>query len=200
MSSQPHIRCAEQKDVAGILAIYAPFVAETPVSFETQVPAPSEMWGRISSILNELPYLVCEIDGKVAGYAYASNFRQQKAYEWSKEVSVYVAPEFRGRHIATGLYFSLIEILKKLGVANLLAGITVPNPASTTFHESLGFKKCGEYAGVGYKLGAWHSVGWWELRLIPENISPEQLIFFSEIKDYNFIKNAFSEGERLIVI
>jgi phosphinothricin acetyltransferase len=94
----------------------------------------------------------------------------------------------------------LIEILKKLGVANLLAGITVPNPASTTFHESLGFKKCGEYAGVGYKLGAWHSVGWWELRLIPENISPEQLIFFSEIKDYNFIKNAFSEGERLIVI
>jgi phosphinothricin acetyltransferase len=200
VSSQPHIRCATENDVDGILAIYGPFVAETPVSFETEIPSASEMWNRISSILTELPYLVCEIDGKIAGYAYASNFRQRKSYQWSKEVSVYVAPELRGRHIATGLYFSLIEILKKLGVANLLAGITVPNPASINFHESLGFRKCGEYTKVGYKLGVWHSVGWWELRLIPENISPQSLISFSEIKDYNFVKNTFSEGERLIVI
>ena len=200
MNSQPHIRCAELNDVQGILAIYAPFVAETPVSFETEIPTVSEMQDRILSILRELPYIVCEIDGKVAGYAYASNFRPRKAYQWSKEVSVYVAPEFRGRHIATGLYFSLIEILKKLGVANLLAGIAVPNPASIALHEKMGFRKCGEYTDVGFKLGIWHSVGWWELRLIDENATPQPLLSFSEIKDYNFVKSAFSKGERLIVI
>lgn len=200
MNNLPHIRCAEEKDVEGILAIYAPYVAETPVSFETEVPTPGEMWDRISSILSGLPYLACQANGQIAGYAYASNFRQRKAYQWSKEVSVYVAPGFRGKHVATGLYLSLFEILRIQGVTNLLAGITVPNKASTIFHESAGFRKCGEYTAVGYKHGLWHNVGWWELSLNPDLLPPKQLIPFSKIYGSDVVKNAFSIGEAKIIL
>jgi len=158
-------------DAQEIRAIYAPYV-ETPVTFEESVPPVSEIVSRLKYITTHLPYLVCEIDGHIAGYAYATDFRTRSAYRWIKELSVYVHPEFRRKNIAQALYSCLIGLLKLQGITSALACITVPNPESVGFHEQFGFKKVGVFRANGFKLGQWHDVGWWELDLNPERNTP----------------------------
>ena len=195
------IRPAIERDVLPVLEVYSPFVRETAVSFETSVPSPGEMWERISSIGENYPFLVCEIDYRMAGFAYATNHRQRDAYKWCKEVSVYVHPGFRGKKVATALYHTLFRILKLQGVVNLLAGITLPNPESIGFHEKMGFRKAGEFTGLGYKLGKWQNVGWWELSM-DKGIkpSPQPIIPFRELQDSDAVKNIFSEGEGTVIL
>lgn len=159
------IRLTEQKDTASILAIYEPFIKETPVSFEETVPTVEEFWLRIKNVLKYYPWLVCDIDGRIAGYAYATEHRKRAAYRWTKEVSVYVHPDIQRKGIANGLYTALIELLKLQGVTNVLAGITLPNEKSVKFHEHFGFTKIGIYTGTGYKMSQWHDVGWWEMKI-----------------------------------
>jgi len=118
------IRLAEKRDVPGILEIYSPFILETAVTFEETVPDETSFWGRIQEIMSELPYLVCEIDGRVAGYAYASGYRSRASYRWTKEVSVYIHPDFHRKGVAHALYTSLHEMVRFQGIANLLAIIT----------------------------------------------------------------------------
>jgi len=166
------IRCATEADAKGILAIYAPYITDSAVSFEEEIPSEAEMAGRIRSITETYPYLVCEDGGEVAGYAYASKHRQREAYRWAAEVSVYVHPEFRGQGVASLLYSKLFSILKYQGFTCLLAGITIPNLPSIFFHEKMGFEKIGEFKNIGFKLGNWHHVGWWELNLNPGNKPP----------------------------
>jgi L-amino acid N-acyltransferase YncA len=168
---KPTIRFATIADAPGILEIYAPFVF-TPVTFEETVPDVDEIASRIEAVSAKLPYLVCEIGSKTAGYAYAYDFRTRSAYRWIKELSVYVHPGFRRRNIATALYTCLIELLKCQGMTSVLACITVPNPESVNFHENFGFRKVGEFRANGYKLGQWHDVGWWELDLNPGRLDP----------------------------
>ena len=156
------IRIAEEQDTESMLKIYKPFIENTPVSFETSVPTISEFWNRIQTILTENPWLVCEIDDGIAGYAYAGNHRKRVSYQWTKEVSVYVHPSFRRCGIAKGLYLALISILKFQGVNSILAGITLPNENSVRLHQRMGFREIGTYTDVGYKFGNWHSVSWWE--------------------------------------
>ncbi len=180
----PVIRPVRTEDAASILAIYAPYILETPVTFEETVPDIKEMVSRIENLRNDLPFLVCEIDGQIAGYAYASNHRNRSAYRWTKELSVYVHPLFRRKNIGKALYSCIIELLKYQGVKSVLAGITVPNPESTGFHENFGFIKAAEFHATGYKLGQWHNVGWWEMDLNPGMKSPcLQLIPFSAISE-----------------
>ena len=200
MNNKVKIRTARESDVEAILEIYSPFILKTAVSFEIKVPTKKDMWERISGILKDLPFLVCESEGKITGYAYASNHRQREAYRWSKEVSAYVHPDFRGKHIASGLYTSLIEILKKQGITNLLAGIALPNPGSIALHKKFGFRKIAEYTAVGFKLGKWHNVGWWELNLDPGFSEPKEIIPFSEIKKTDVLKDAFLKGEETIIL
>ena len=192
------IRAVKEKDVDGILEIYAPFITGSVVSFEEEVPGPELMWNRISSITADLPFLICEHQKKVTGYAYASTHRVRQAYRWSKEVSVYVHPEYRKKGIASALYTALFEMLKYQGVVNLLAGITIPNPESVRFHEKMGFRKTGEFARIGFKFDAWHNVGWWELRLFPEETKPGEIIPFPEIKHSRAAKSAVKKGEEQI--
>jgi phosphinothricin acetyltransferase len=156
------IRIAEERDTEAVLKIYKPFIENTPVSFETSVPTLSEFWNRIQTILTENPWLVCEIDGDIAGYAYAGNHRIRASYQWTKEVSVYIQPSFRRCGIAKGLYTTLIGILKFQGVHSTLAGITLPNANSVRFHQRMGFREIGTYTDVGFKFGTWHCVSWWE--------------------------------------
>jgi phosphinothricin acetyltransferase len=169
---KPKIRFATIADAPGILEIYAPYVLETAVTFEEEVPTAAEIESRIRQISSKLPYLVCEIDRKIAGYAYAYDFRNRSAYRWIKELSVYVRPDFRRRNIARALYSCLIELLKYQGITSVLACITVPNHESVTFHENFGFRKVGEFRANGYKLGQWHNVGWWDLDLNPDRSHP----------------------------
>jgi len=189
------IRLAKRSDVPGILEIYAPFILETSVTFEEIVPDEASFWERIQGIMTELPYLVCEIDGRIAGYAYASGYRSRASYRWSKEVSVYVHPDFRRRKVADALYTSLNHIVRYQGIADLLAIITMPNEPSVTFHEHFGYRKCGEFSNVGYKLNQWQNVGWFELFLQDENIAPkDRIIPLNEVLGLPIFQEAIQKG------
>jgi L-amino acid N-acyltransferase YncA len=190
-----NIRLAERRDVQGILEIYAPFILHTAVTFEEIVPDEESFWKRIQEIMEELPYLVCEIDGRIAGYAYASAYRSRASYRWSKEVSVYVHPDFHRKKIADALYTSLNEMVRYQGIANLLAIITMPNESSVAFHVHFGYVKCGEFSKVGYKLDEWQNVGWFELFLQDETQTPKQQILrLNEITGLPVFKEALQKG------
>jgi phosphinothricin acetyltransferase len=151
-----------------MLSIYAPIVRETPISFELEPPSEAEFQQRIRAIVERMPWLVCEISGEVLGYAYAGSHRTRGAYQWSVESSAYVSMGYRRKGVAKGLYASLKEILRVQGFYNVYAGIALPNPASVALHEAVGFEPVGVYQAIGYKLGRWHDVGWWQLSLQQE--------------------------------
>lgn len=163
------VRVATCDDAAGVLAIYAPFVRDTAVSFEATVPTEREMASRIAAAPL---WLVAADDEAVAGYAYASPHRARDAYRWSVETSVYVAARAQRRGLARALYGALLDVLRLQGYANAYAGISQPtgpagpiNAASTGLHKALGFRQAGLFRQAGFKSGAWHDVGWWALRL-----------------------------------
>ena len=166
------IRLATSGDAAAMAEIYRPIVASTPISFEVEPPDHQEFERRIEKTLTGYPWLVCEYGGRVTGYAYASRHRERSAYQWSVDTSVYVHSHFRRRGIGQALYISLLRILSAQGYYNAYAGITLPNPGSVGLHESVGFKPLCIYRNVGYKLGAWYDVGWWELALQPVRMTP----------------------------
>ena len=166
------IRLATERDAEAIQRIYAPFVLHTAVSFETEPPSVDEMRSRILKVLARLPWLVCEGDGGVIGYAYASLHRERAAYGWSVDVTVYIHEEFRRHGVGKALYASLFQVLRLQGFYNAYAGVTLPNPGSVGLHEAMGFKPVGVYRDVGYKLGRWHDVGWWQLALRDHSTAP----------------------------
>ncbi|MCP4442692.1 MAG: N-acetyltransferase [Aureispira sp.] len=192
------IRLVEEKDSAGILNIYAPYVLETAVTFELEVPSLEVFWERAKKNLAEAPFLVCEIDGQIAGYAYASRHRSRGAYQWTRELSVYVHPHFRKRKIATALYLTIIQLLKLQNFRNALAGITMPNRASILLHEHLGFELVGTYNNIGYKLGKSHQVSWWERTLIPSSIPMVPIKTMQEVVETAEWQEQLKSGIRLI--
>lgn len=159
------IRPAIPADVPAMVAIYGYFIEHTAVSFEVEVPSVEEFTQRVATIQKEYPWLVCVVDGHVAGYAYASEHRSRASYRFTKEVSVYMDSEFRGKGIARKLYEAVFELLRPTEVHTVLAGMTEPNPASRAFHTSMGFSLVGTYSEVGQKFGKWHDVSWYERRL-----------------------------------
>ncbi len=156
------LRLARAEDAQGLLAIYGPIVESTTISFETEVPSVQEMQERVANTLRDFPWLVSELDGQIAGYAYASRHRQRAAYQWSVDVSVYVATSARRRGLGRRLYAPLLGIVRILGYYTAYAGIALPNAASVALHESMGFVPVGVFRNVGYKLGEWRDVGWWQ--------------------------------------
>jgi len=168
------IRLANAGDAPEIAAIYRPFCEESAVSFEAEAPDAAEIASRIDRINRRYHWLVDVEGGKVAGYAYASPHRERAAYRWAVEVTVYVHEGFRGRGIGRALYSELFARLREQGLFKAYAGILVPNPGSQAFHESMGFTLVGIFRGIGYKLGAWRDVGWWELALQPEVANPPE--------------------------
>ena len=196
----PIIRLAEKHDVPGILEIYSPFILTSSVTFEESVPDDASFWERIQGIMEELPYLVCEIDGQVAGYAYASGYRGRASYRWTKEVSVYIHPDFYRRRVGQALYISMNEMVRYQGIADLLAIITMPNESSVAFHEHCGYRKCGEFANVGYKLGQWQNVGWFELFLQDETQAPrDRILKLNEITGLPVFEEAIGKGIRKLI-
>ena len=166
------IRYASPYDALEILEIYSPFIKMTAFTFECEVPKPYEMKRRISSVGSRFPWLVCEIDGKMAGYAFATSGKQKGAYCWNAEVAVYIKEDYRRCNIASALYYAVIELLKLQGYYNVIAYITIPNDSSEHFHRAFGFVKSGELTNVGYKLGKWYNVAIYEkpLRQIADEL------------------------------
>jgi L-amino acid N-acyltransferase YncA len=167
------VRLATFADAKGILAIYAPIVTETPVSFELEPPSLMEMQLRIENTLTTLPWIVRDSDGMVMGYAYASRHRERAAYQWAVDVSVYVHPDVRRQGLGRSLYAGLLALLRDLGYYTAFAGIALPNLGSVKFHEAVGFRPVGVYRNVGFKLGKWHNVGWWGCPLRAYKGEPE---------------------------
>ena len=156
------VRPATVADAAACRAIYAPFVTDSWVSFELKVPTVAEMQSRIVTNSMSHCWLVVEIGSRVAGYAYGSPHRTREAYQSSCDVAVYVDPAFSRRGVGRGLYDTLLPTLKARSFHAAFAGIALPNPASIALHEAHGFEALGVYREVGWKMGGWHDVGWWQ--------------------------------------
>ncbi|MGI9542052.1 MAG: arsinothricin resistance N-acetyltransferase ArsN1 family B [Cyclobacteriaceae bacterium] len=192
------IRLAELKDAPAILEIYRPIVRETTISFEVDPPGLLEMQDRIAKTLVEFPWLVCENDGTVIGYAYGGPHRSRIAYQWSVELSVYVHEAYRKQGVARGLYTSLMALLTHQGFVNAYCGVTLPNEASENLHASMGFKPIGIYEKVGFKMEQWHSVKWWSQPLTSYPPSPTAPASPARLIGTEHWEQALSEGESLL--
>ncbi len=162
-------------DVPAILEIYRPYIIETPITYETQVPSLSEFQNRFLEITKKYPWIVGERDGRVIGYAYVNLFKGRQAYDWTVESTVYVDKGCRGQGVGQALYQKLIEISHDMGFVSMIGGISLPNPASVALHEKMGFVQVAHLKNLGYKLGQWWDVGYWQLELIqppPANPAP----------------------------
>jgi L-amino acid N-acyltransferase YncA len=166
------IRLAAAGDAADIQSIYAPHASSTSVSFEVEEPSVAEIRRRIGSVSARYPWLVCVGPAGVAGYSYACQHRERAAYRWSVDVSVYVREGCQRRGVGGALYSALLDALRDMGYCNAYAGITLPNPGSVALHEKMGFRAVALYTEVGFKLGAWHDVGWWHRALAPHEVPP----------------------------
>ncbi len=161
------LRLAVPADGARLAEIYAPAVTERTTSFELVPPDGLEMARRVDAVIARTPWLVLEDRGRLVGYAYAGPHRDRPAYQWSVEVSAYVAHDAHRQGHGRTLYTALFDILAAQGFVNAYAGITLPNPASVGFHQSMGFEEVGVYRGIGYKFGCWHDVIWLHRPLAP---------------------------------
>ena len=161
-----HIRMVRIADAAEIAAIYRPSVTDAATSFEIDAPDGAEMARRIEAVLAVAPWLVCiGPAGDIVGYAYAARHRERPAYQWSVDATVYIRTDHHRRGVGRALYSVLFELLRLQGFCVAHAGITLPNAGSVGLHEAVGFRPVGVYPAVGWKLGAWRDVGWWQLPL-----------------------------------
>ena len=156
MNFTGNIRVATPSDAAQIQSIYAPMVEGTTISFELEPPTVADMAKRIEATLVTYPYLVADREGRVLGYAYASQHRTREAYQWSVDVTVYIAPHAHRTGIGRALYGRLLPILENQGFHTAYAGIALPNVGSVSLHEALGFHHLGTYKEVGFKREQWH--------------------------------------------
>ena len=176
------IRLATKDDAAGMLQIYAPFILNSGITQETEVPSTEDFQQRVISNLAERPWLVCEINNEIAGYAYAGKHRDRKGYQWCTEPSVYISEKYFGLNVANALYTALFDILKLQSYVNAYAVITLPNDRSIAFHKKFGFSYLTIYKKIGYKLGQWHDVGWMQYDINFHNKDPKDPIKFPAIE------------------
>jgi phosphinothricin acetyltransferase len=159
------IRLARPEDAKAVQAIYGPVVRDTAISFEIVPPSVDEMCERIETTLARFPWLVHDRAGVVDGYVHASAHKTRPAYQWSVDTTVYVHETARRGGVGRALYAALLALLRLQGFTRAYAGITLPNAGSVGLHEAVGFRPLAVYRGVGFKLGQWHDVGWWEQHL-----------------------------------
>ena len=175
------IRLASSADAADIHQIYRPIVRNTQISFEQTVPAVQEIAARIEKTLTQYPWLVCEVNRRLAGYAYASAFRVRTAYQWTAETTVYIHADFQRRGVSRALYSSLLAILRAQGFCNAVGVIALPNEGSVGAHEAAGFRKVGVLRNVGHKAGAWRDTGWWQLELRQPPANPQAPLAITQL-------------------
>ena len=166
------VRDATPDDAERCAEIYAPYVRDTAVSFETEVPTAAEIRQRIADAQRGHAWLVLEDDGRVVGYAYGGPFMTRPDYGWACTVSVYVEPGRRRTGGGRALYEGLLARLAGRGLREAMAGIALPNDPSVGLHRALGFAEVGTYRRVGWKLGRWHDVVWFQRSLSDDDGPP----------------------------
>ena len=176
------IRFAAPADAGRILEIYAPYITDTVISFEYDVPSLADFTARVERISSKYPYLVYELDGVVVGYAYASPYIERAAYDYTVDLSVYVDAAYCGQSIGECLYAALLDIQAKQGFYNAYACITATNRNSLNFHKRMGFTGAGTHPLAGFKHGKWLDVCWYYKRLQADTNPPQPL---KQINSFN---------------
>jgi len=174
MSASYKIRFITLADASAVLEIYKPYVLNTYITFEYEVPAIEEWQSKIKKIMVKYPWLVCEYQGEIVGYAYGSTHREK----------------FHRRGIAGALYETLFAMLKLQGYVNVYAGVGLPNNKSEEFHKALGFSELGIFKNIGYKLRTWHDTKWFQLHLtdhIKNPPAPKTIAEINETSDFLYI-------------
>ncbi|MFC1885731.1 arsinothricin resistance N-acetyltransferase ArsN1 family B [Thermodesulfobacteriota bacterium] len=160
------IRPATLRDAEDVVDIYNHYILNTVITFEEQSVSPEDLSKRIQKVFSEnLPWLVAEQDGKIVGYAYASQWKDRSAYRFSVECTIYLTPSLQSQGLGTKLYTALFETLRCRTVHAVVGTIALPNPASIALHEKFGMKKVAHFKEVGFKFNKWVDVGYWEVLL-----------------------------------
>ncbi len=182
------LRIARIEDAERLLEIYAPYVTDTAISFEIEVPTVEEFRGRIERTLKTHPYLVAEHGGEIIGYAYASPFIRRAAYDWSAEMSIYLDCHKKGMGCGRLLYEAMETLLKQMHILNVNACIAAPKEPdpyvdnnSIEFHTHMGYTMVGKFHDSGYKFGTWYDMVWMEKMLGEHPQVPESVIPFSRL-------------------
>ena len=190
------IRLATAGDAAAIAAIYAPYCESTVISFEETAPSAGEMARRIATIGATRPWIVLE-NSSVIGYAYASAHHERAAYRWSVSTAIYISRTHHRRGAGRALYTALFALLRVLGYRQATAGITLPNAASVGLHAAFGFAPVGVYRHIGYKMGGWHDVGWYQVEIQPASKHPAEPRSIGELVDTKEWHEAVKRGLEL---
>lgn len=176
-------RMADVSDAEELLSIYRPYVTDTAITFEYEVPSVEEFKNRIKETLEGYPYIVCEYKDKIVGYAYAHRYGERAAFQWDVELSIYLDMNYKSLGIGKILYNKVIEILKLQNVQNIYACITSANDKSIKFHEKMGFEFIGIFKDTGYKFDKWYDITWFGMRVKDKNEKPAKV---KNIKDIDF--------------
>ena len=159
------IRQVKDTDAEAMCRIYNNYVLNTRITFEETPLQTDDIASRIKDVTQVYPWLVYEENGNVVGYTYAGKWKERSAYRYSVETGIYIDSRHIGKGIGTKLKAELLNMLKEKSIHSVICGIALPNPASIALCEKFGFEKIGHFKEVGYKLGAWVDVGYWELIL-----------------------------------
>ena len=188
MNSQIILRPAVPEDGEALLAIYAPYVEKTAITFEYEVPSVQEFRSRIRHTLEKYPYIVAQRGEDILGYAYTGVFKGRAAYDWAVETTIYLAPAQRRTGLGRRLYQALEDISKAQGICNLYACIGYPEiedehltQNSVRFHDHLGYTLAGRFRKCGYKFGTWYDMVWMEKLLCTHPDRPGPIIPFPEL-------------------
>lgn len=182
------IRIAEPEDAEALLKIYAPYIKQTAITFEYEVPSVEEFRCRIEQILKKYPYLVAEQDGELVGYAYAGTFNERAASDRSVETAIYVREDVRKDGIGRRLYEAIESILSRQHILNLNACIAYTEEEdpyltknSVQFHEHMGYHFVGRFHKCGYKFGRWYDLVWMEKHIGEHTDKPKAVRWFEEL-------------------
>ncbi len=181
MAASVRIRLASETDAPALLEIYAPYVQNTAISFETEVPSVEQFQSRIHCTLSRYPYFIAEEAGRILGYTYASPFKNRAAYDWAVETSIYVRRGEHSRGIGRALYNALETALLRQNVTNLNACIAYPHPQSVEFHRKMGYREVGVFHRCGFKLGQWRDMLWMEKMLCEHPAQPQPFVPFAQL-------------------
>lgn len=163
------IRPYVPQDVFQICDIYNDYIQHTVITFEEQTLSYQQMSERIDSSIKSYPWLVCEIENKVVGYAYASKWKERSAYRHTAEVTIYLQQGTTRNGYGKALYSELLKQLETLNCHTILACIALPNEASEKIHDHFGFEKVAHFKEVGRKFEKWIDVGYWQ-KLVGQNL------------------------------
>lgn len=184
------LRVAAPEDAAALVDIYAPYVRETAITFEYDVPSVAEFAARIAHTLESFPYLVAENDGEIVGYAYAGAFHPRAAYQWCVEMSVYVKRDVRRMGVGRKLYDAMEAILKLQRLTNVEACIAVPSAPdahltmdSVRFHEKMGYRMVGAFHQCGYKFDTWYDMVWMEKHIGAHVRNQPPILRFDQVRE-----------------